>query len=183
MRNLDPALAAALQLGVVVPAIFAQLTFTSGVYFCWTGYGPLLYAGNTYIGLGQLAGMGDVNEGTDGKADGLTLTLSGIDPTLYQDCLNDIQLGAPAIVSLALLANGQVIGQPATLFAGLVDQPTINEAADTITVALQLENKMVNLQRPSVRRYTPADQHMDYADDTGFNSAAILNDAAYSWGT
>ena len=182
MRALDPLMQSALLAGVLVPAFLAQLTFASSTEYVWTGYGPLTYGGNTYQGIGSLAGLGSIKEGTTVQADGTTVSLSGIDPTLYGECMSDIQLGAPATIWFALLNNGQVIGTPYRLFQGLVDKPTVTTGADTITISLALENKLVNLQRPSARRYTAADQHMKYSDDTAFNWVEVLNDIALRWG-
>ena len=180
MRNLDPAFVAALRGYVIVPAILADLTFASGTTHAWTGYGPLTWSGNTYLGVGQLAGIGDITEGIRVQADGTTVSLSGIDPALYDAAMADIQLGAPATLWLALLSQGQVVSVYQH-FQGLIDQPTVSPGPDTITISIALENKMTNLQRASARRYTSADQHIAYPDDIAFSWVECLNDIAIRW--
>jgi hypothetical protein len=174
---------AALSSGVIVPAILAQLTFRSGTEYIWTGIGPLVYDAQTFTGVGSLGNIGSIVEGMDVRADGTTVSLSGIDPTLYADCMTEIQLGAPAKIWLALLSEGVVIGAPYLLFSGLVDKPTVSTGPDAINISLALENRLTNLQRPTARRYTAADQHITYPDDTAFNWVEILNDQALVWGS
>ena len=185
MRTLDPSFAPGLSAGVIVPAFFASLTFASGTYYAWSGYGPYTWNGQTFLGVGQLAEVGKVKEGTDVRAEGMTLKLSGIDAALLGDCLNDIVALAPATVWLGLFNNstGQLLGTPATLFDGLVDVPTVTPGTSDISISLALENRMVLLQRASCRRYTTADQHMAYPDDTAFGWVESLNDQALIWGT
>ena len=50
-----------------------------------------------------------------------------------------------------------------------------------MTIALKLENRLVNLQRANMRRYTAADQNLYYPGDTAFNWVEILNDQALKW--
>lgn len=182
-RSLDSSMKAALAAGVIQPAILAQITFNSGTQYVWSGVGDLVYDAQTFKGVGSLGAVGAITEGTEVRADGTTLALSGVDPTLYSETIADIKLGAPAKIWLALLTEGVIIGAPYLMFSGLVDKPTVNTGAESIAVSLALENRLTNLGRASQRRYTAADQHANgYADDTAFNWVEILNDIALRWG-
>lgn len=167
----------------VRPAFLCTLAFKSGTRYVWSGVGDLVYAGNTYKGVGNFGAIGQVTEGTDIQAYGTTVTLSGIDADLLSESMTDIQLGAAAKIFLAFLdATGAIIGVPYALFAGVVDKPTIVPSIDKISITLNLESKLTNLQRASNRRYTAADQQLYYPGDTFFNWVEILNDLALKWG-
>jgi hypothetical protein len=162
-----------------------DITFATGITHIWSGVGNLLYTGNTYLGVGTMGKVGRISEGVSVTASGTTLSLSGIDPTFYEDTINDINLGAPAVVYMALLntSTGGIIGAPLPLFSGLVDQPTITEDDDTITVMIALETRLTNLQRANVRRYTSADQRNFVSlSDSFFDYVEQLNDVAELWG-
>jgi hypothetical protein len=188
-RNLDSTLAAHLPDGVIIPVALATLTFKSGVEYVWTGVGPLVYGGNTYQGVGLLGTVGAITEGVTVQADGTTVALSGIGQSqigsnsLVYEAQNDIRMGAPAKLWFGLMANGAFLGAPYLVFSGTVDKPTINIGADTSTITLALENRLVNLQRPTMRRYTAADQNLSYPTDTGLNWVETLNDIALRWGS
>ncbi|WP_263377694.1 hypothetical protein [Granulicella paludicola] len=182
-RALDPALAAALSAGVIVPAILLMLTFKSGTRYVWSGVGNLVYDAQTYLGVGSLGSIGTIIEGTEVKADGTSVKLSGIDPVLQGECLTDIQLGAPAKIWFALFSEGTtLIGAPYLLFAGAVDKPTVIASPGEVTISLALENSLINLQRANQRRYTSADQREVYPTDTAFGWVEQLQDQALSWG-
>lgn len=181
-RALDANMQAALQGGVIMPIFLAELTFRSGTQYVWSGTGTLPYGGNSYLGMGSLGTIGTISEGTEVRADGTSLTLSGIDPTLFSACMTDIWLGAPAKLYFAVLAGGTVIGAPYLLFSGQVDKAVISPGADTISITLNLENRLTNLQRPSSRRLTDADQHMNHPKDTAFGWVEALNDGPLIWG-
>jgi hypothetical protein len=77
-RNLDPTLAAGLSAGLIQPVVLVELTFNSGIVHVWSGLGDLVWNGNTYSGVGNLGSIGPIGEGSAVKADGTTVTLSGI---------------------------------------------------------------------------------------------------------
>lgn len=184
MRNLDPTLLAAMESGFIMPVFFAMLTFRTSTRYVWTGAGSISFNGQTYLGIGSLGQVGGVNEGVQVKAEGTSVTLSGIDPALLNECMTDIQLGAPATLWFGLMTNTRLlIGTPYKLFSGSIDKPTVSVGAATISITLNLESRLIDLSRPSNFRYTTADQHIAYPNDSAFTWVEILNDQALIWGS
>jgi hypothetical protein len=182
-RNLDPALQEAFASGLILPAILVNLAFVTSTQFVWSGIGDLVFNGNTYKGVGSLGKLGTINEGLDVNAYGTSVTLSGIDNTLFNDSLTDIQQGLPATVYIALFTNtGTMIGTPYMMFDGLIDEPSISLGADTSSITLNLENSMLDGKRASNIRYTDADQRIAFPTDSGFQFVTSLQDAAFVWG-
>lgn len=183
MRNLDPTLKTGLNAPVIEPLLLVMLTFRSKTcYVCSAGFN-VAWNGQVYLGLGTFGGISAVSEGTEVKADGISLTLSGIDSTIVTECETDIMPLAPAKCWLGLMSQGGMIGVPYCFFSGVVDSPTITTTRDTASITLKLESRMALLNRPSQRRYTSADQHANgYPDDTGFAWVEKLNDIALRFG-
>jgi hypothetical protein len=182
MRNIDAGMLAALESGLIRPVILAALSFRSATRYIWTGVGNLVFAGNTYVGIGSFGGLGQVKEGVDDRVDNLQISLSGIDPIILGESLTDIQQGAPATVYFGLMSDTGTLLGPYQLFGGVVDTADTNVGADTATITLTLESLMVDGQRPSMRRYTSADQRIQFPDDTAFGWVEQLNDLALIWG-
>lgn len=164
------------------PIIMLDLTLSIGTIYVWSGVGTFVYNGHSYQGVGSLGALGEVTEGTQIKADGTTITLSGIDSTLLTETLNDIQLGAPVTIWFACFAAGGVVGTPYPLFVGTVDKPVVDIGPTTFSITLNLENRLFDLQRATNRRYTTSDQRYYYPDDIGFSWVEALNDIALVWG-
>ncbi|WP_213805762.1 hypothetical protein [Granulicella sp. dw_53] len=183
-RQLDPAMATALATNHIQPFFMAVLSFKTSMQWVWSGVGNLVWNSQTFVGVGSFAKIGTIQEGADANSNayGTTVTLSGIDPVLLQDCQTDMVPGAQATLWFGLLTNGVMVGSPYQIFSGTMDQPTISWDQDTITITLALESKMLNLARPSNRRYTSADQRLYYPTDTAFGWVEQLNDLADVWG-
>jgi hypothetical protein len=181
-RDISTAMLASLTTNRVVPALLAALTFRSMTVYAWSGVGNLVYGGNTYLGVGSFGRIDGITEGSEVQAYGTKVGLSGIDPVLLSESLTDIQLGAPATISLALLdTNGNILGTPYMLFSGVVDKPTVQPGVKTITIDLALETKLANLSRASNRRYTQADQQLYFPNDGFFAWVSQLNDQTLKW--
>jgi hypothetical protein len=181
-RNLDSTMLTELQTNAIRPAFAAIIKFKSETVYVWTGSGNLVYGGNTYLGVGSFGKIGSVVEGSDVNAYGTSITLSGIDPTLLSESLTDIQIGAPATIYFILLDSlGDIYGVPYPLFVGTVDKPSITMGMKTLSITLNLENRLSDLQRANMRKYTSADQRLYYPLDDAFNFVEELNDQALRW--
>jgi hypothetical protein len=167
---------------VLQPAWLLQITFKSQTVYCWSGPGSLVWNGQTFKGVGDLGKVGDISEGVSTQASGTTVTLSGIDPLILGECMTDIQLGATARIWKGAWSNGAIVGTPYQIFRGQVDKPSFDVSSKTLAITLALESRIVNLQRASSRRYTSADQRVNYPTDSAFGWVEQLNDLALVWG-
>lgn len=183
-RNLSGPLITAITSRQFMPVFLVTLTFKSKTEYVWNGIGTLTYGGNAYKGVGSLGKFSGVQEGVEVKADGTSVTLSGIDADLFDECVTDIQpnLAAQVLFSAWDIVAGGLIGTPYPLFVGQIGDADVNVDGETISITLRLENKMIQLQRATNRRYTSADQNIPYPDDSGFAHVEILNDVALRWG-
>jgi hypothetical protein len=174
----------ALSNGTICPVIMLVITFASQTCYVWSGVGELVYGGNTYLGVGSLGKVSTITEGIEVRADGTSIELSGIDSTWLGETMTDVRLGAPATLYFGLLSltTGQLLGNPYPIFRGSVDQPTISVSGQTFSIKLALENKLVDLQRPNMRRYTSADQRLAYPTDSAFGWVEQLSDQSLIWG-
>jgi hypothetical protein len=63
-----------------------------------------------------------------------------------------------------------------------MDVLKINEQAETSTIELAVENRLISFDRANERRYTHEDQQIDYAGDLGFEFIPDLQDKPIIWG-
>lgn len=64
-----------------------------------------------------------------------------------------------------------------------MDTMNIEESADTCTIQLTVENKLITLERAKVARYTSAYQKSLYPDDKGLDFIEDMQDKQISWGS
>tara|TARA_R110000744_G_scaffold245804_1_gene362414 strand:- start:4433 stop:5128 length:696 start_codon:yes stop_codon:yes gene_type:complete len=194
-----------LDLPVVQPFLAVELMFSTPLRY-WSGLSDLVAGGNTYLGLGTLLEVSQVNETGDIRAASATVKFSGLNGAFlsaalslkYHGRIAKIQFGMTTPNDSFLLAeSGDYLvqesrsllsisqGSPSvlsTLFVGYMDQMTIDEGPETSTVLMSLESKLVDLERPRVKRYTTESQSILYPNDKAFDFVNDLQTRPMMWG-
>ena len=182
-RNMTQTFLGAMQGAVLRPALFVQAAFVSGPIYVWSGIGQITWNGQVWTGIGTLGSISTIEEGSTVAAKGITLTLSGIDASLLNDVMTEFQVGLPVSVTLGVFdTNNALIADPVCCFSGRMDQPTIDVTGTLATIAINCENRLVEMNVAVDRRYTDEDQQMDYPGDLGFQFVNGIQEAQIYWG-
>ena len=186
-RSITTAFNNAITSQVVRPLLAVDLEFSTGTLRFWNGYGDLtMTAGgssNTFTGLGDLMGVSAVSESDQVEAIGASLSLTGIKSSLISSALSANYTNRNASIFLGLFdTNKSVIADVYTLFKGKMDIMKIDEGAESATIVLNLENRLIALDRPKERRYTHEDQQLSFSGDLGFEFVPDLQDKEIIWG-
>jgi hypothetical protein len=179
---MSPAILAALQAKDLQPVIFVQITFRTATVYLWSGFGSTTWNGQIWSGLGPLLLISTPDDGATVEAKGIVITLSGLDANLLPDCLNEFQLGAPAIVYLGLYSGEVLIDSPIISWSGRTDQPTIDVPGEDATISINCENRLIDMNVAVDRRYTQQDQQMDWPGDLGLQFVSGLQELTIYWG-
>lgn len=164
------------------PALMVALYFDSGTIRMWTGVTDLSYGGNTWQGAGKILSVSFIDESKEISAKGITLGLNGIDSGVISDALTESYRGRKVEIFLAFLSSGSIVADPYSVFVGYMDTMKISDSGDTCDIALTAESRLVDLQRPRLRRYTGEDQKIDYPSDRGLDFVTSIQDVKIKWG-
>lgn len=188
---------------VVYPFFAVELLFDTDALHLWTGLGDLVYNNTFYTGTGNLLNISDVEETVEIAARGATLTLSGIPTEVLSLALTEPYQGRQCKIYFGLFNKGKLLQEDSAyilledgsrialelqelglteIFAGYMDQMNIQENADTCDIELKVENKLVDLERARVRRYSSGYQKSVYPNDKGFDFVEDLQDKEIVWG-
>jgi len=190
---------------VVYPFFATELKFDGdNTLRLWTGQGTLvLDDGTSWVGTGNLLNISAIEETSELAVKGATLTLSGVPSEVlslalsepYQGRVCNIYFGTFSYGNLLqesssyiLLQDGSRINLQTTdkgfneIFSGYMDQMNIEESGETSTIQLLVENKLVDLERARVARFTSGYQKSIYAGDLGLDFVEDLQDKQISWG-
>ena len=199
---------------VIHPFFAVEMNFDSDdVLRLWTGVGTLVFEGVSWTGAGTLLGISAVEETTETAARGADINITGLPSevlslalsTPYQGRTCKIYFGVLTKDSsilkedsnFVLLESGGKTSSESTpigygnasfneIFCGYMDQMNINEGADTGTVQVKVENKLIDLERARVARYTSEYQRSrniaGASDDAGFDFVATMQDQKLAWG-
>ena len=183
MRNLSTEMQAVSTAEVVRPIMFVECEFDSGDINLWNGVGSLSYGGKNYIGAGNLLAVEPVSESTDLRANGTSVTLSGLNNTLVGLAKDEDYQGRALTVKLgAMDENNDVIADPVIMFSGFMDTMMLTESGESSTITIDVENKLIQMDRARVRRFTDNDQRIDYPNDDGFSFVTKIQDREINWG-
>jgi hypothetical protein len=182
-------------------------TILSAPLYFWTGIGDTTIDGITYTGTGNLMQISSIKETAEIQAAGANLTLSGIPADMlslalsvpYQGRIGKIKFGLidadNNLLQLEtafnmLLESGIDIGLESVdqsnvlvdMFVGYMDQMNIDESAETSIISLSLESKLLDLDRPVIRRYNNESQKALFPNDKAFEFLNDLQGKDLSWG-
>jgi len=165
----------------LTPFVAVELEFDSGIVRLWNGYVDLEIDGETYIGSANLMAVSGVEESGEISAKGVNMTLSGISSELISVALQENYQNRTARIYIGAIADDGTVSSYA-LFAGRMDVMTIEENGETATISLSAENRLIDLERPRIRRYTSEDQKSLYPGDLGLDYVNDLQDKTLDWG-
>ena len=183
-RTLSSGMQTAATAEVVRPIVLVQCDFDSGALNLWNGIGDLTVSGVTYVGGGTLLNISSMKESADLAANGMTVTLSGVMEPLISKARNEPYQGRELVIRLgAMDASNSVISTPVIIFSGFMDTMVIQDGAETATISVSVENRLIEFQRSRIRRYTAEDQKIDYPDDKGLEFVAEISEKEIVWGS
>jgi len=188
---------------VVYPFFAVELLFDGEPLRLWTGTGTLVYESVSWTGTGNLLSVSSVEETTELAVRGATLTLTGIPSEVISLALQTPYQGRVCNIYFGMFAKGFLLKEDGDyilkedgskialdsqetnltqIFAGYMDEMNIEEAPETSTIEVKVENKLIDLERQRVRRYSSAYQKSIYPNDKGFDFVEDLQDKKVVWG-
>lgn len=185
---------------------FGSSNIQVGPLYLWTGLGDLTVGDITYSGTGNMLQISQVTETADLRAAGATITLSGIPQETIALALKEPYQGRECRIKFGILdANknktlnedgtavlledtsdlDNTLGEPSlliSLFTGYMDQMDILEDPDAATIALKVENRLIDLQTRKTRRYSSEYQKLFFPNDKAFDYLNDLQTTVLKWG-
>lgn len=181
-RDLPTGAGAAFAAQVVAPIFLVELQWPSGTVRAWSGFGNIVWDGDTYVGTGTLGTISEVRESREGAANGMVLTLAGVNSAELAHALEDDSQGQPGRVWLGTLAaDGTLSHDPYLIFDGIIDVCPTEDSGETATISVHLEKELIDT-RTRGRRYTHEDHQLDAAGDLFFEFVAGLAEKDVQWG-
>lgn len=182
-RGITSALNTEFTASALQPFLAVRLDFLGGTFLTWTGLKDITIDGESYIGSGEILGFSPISETGEVQANGVVISLNGIDSDLVSAALTDTYQGRSAKVYLgAMDSSGDVVADPYLLFSGRMDTMAIDDDGEQATVKITCESRLIDLNRNRVRRFTNEDQQLEFPGDVGLEFVSSLQDKSIRWG-
>jgi hypothetical protein len=177
-RDLTATTLAAIESDTVYPFFAVELIFDSEVLRMWTGQGTFNDGFNDWVGAGSLLKVSSIEETAEMSVKGASITLSGVPQEVLALALDEPYQGRVCNIYFGIRGEN-VFNQ---LFSGYMDQMSIEDGADTCTIELKVENRLIDLERARVARFTSAYQKSVYPADKGLNFLEDMQGKPLTWG-
>jgi hypothetical protein len=165
------------------PAIvLVELDFADGVVRLTNAAYTFAWGGHDWQGIGTLGSIEAVSEGSALQMYGCALTLSGIPPEIISEAFSANYQGRSATIWLAPMTKDYAfIADPVVVFKGRMDTMDI-AVGDTATITLSVESRLVDWDKPRIRRFNDEDQRFSYPNDRGFRYVDQMVQKDLKWG-
>jgi len=162
--------------------VLVELDFAEGITrLCNAGY-TFSWGGHDWLGIGTLGSIEAISEGSALQMYGCALTLSGIPPELISTAMGSGYQGRSASIWMAPLTKDYAfIADPVVVFKGRMDTMDI-AVSDTATITLSVESRLVDWDKPRIRRFNDEDQRFSYPNDRGFRYVDQMVQKDLKWG-
>jgi len=181
--GIDASITSRLDADHLVLGMAVRMDFDTDEIRVWTGLGDLTINSLAYTGAGTLLSISDIEDGSELKSSGVSLSLSGMDTTVLSYALSENYINRPIYIYLVLTDGGSnELAGAMTSFVGRMISMTIADDPNGSTIQLSAENRLLDLNRPSNLRYTNASQQYVSAGDTAFRYVAQMEDLEIVWG-
>ncbi len=159
--------------------------FDNGALHVWTGTREMQWKGNIYIPDHGLGEVNEINETTDTASNGLVVSFGAFPSELLTLLSLGDYAGRRAAVHLAVLdtRDWTFIGEPITLYEGIMDGDELTDDGNNAVISLKLERRDLDHKRARPLRYSTEHQRLLFPDqsDRGLEWAPKMNDLNVVW--
>lgn len=183
-RDLTAGVETALGQAATAPRWLVEIEFDSGTTRLWNGIGDLVALGQTWTGAGRLGSIKPIRETQSTVAEGVVMELVIVPTAEIPDApdaflniaLSEDYQGRPVTIYQAQMDPDAetLIADPFPRFSGRLDVMEDSELPGAAILRVTAENRLIDLERPRKRTYTPEDHKAQYAGDTFFDEVAAL---------
>lgn len=183
-RSLDASLLTDLAAESAVLVWLVELTFGGGTVRFTSAAADVDWSASTWTATGGALVVEPVLEVADLRAQGVRLTLSGVDPAIVSAVLGQDHRGRAAKLYLGHLdaSSGDVIGTFYTAFQGYMndgfeitqEQGEADGVAGTVRITTRLVSRLVDLERVRGISANVASHQAHFSADTFFRPVAPL---------
>lgn len=179
MRELSAPFALAIAADSIVPVLLVYLDFAGDPFRAWSGLGTVEWAGEEWLGVGNLGEVGAIEEYSEVRAGSVDLRLLKIPGTALAEAGSLVYKRRAAEIHLGLLdgaSNPPAILFSTLLFRGTMDTLELDRQPQSSSFTLTLANELARLKDSWGVFYTDTDQQRFFPGDTGLRFVPSLQD-------
>ena len=182
-QGLDAVIQARLQESDQQLFLACEAQFDTETLRVWNGRNDTTIDSNTYTGASGLLSISNVEESSEIKSSQITVSLNGMDKTVLDLALSENYQNRKIKVLLGYLDGGtDEVGTTMVIFSGRMTSMAIEDSPDGAKISVEAENRLIDLSRPPMFRYSKESQEFLHTGDDCFNQVNNIADKEIFWG-
>jgi hypothetical protein len=165
--------------------VFAAVDHPSGMGRFWTGIGSKSWDGQTWTGSGRMGGVAPIRATSELAIQEVVFWMAGVDPEVAARLNGEVRNLTGDVWLACLDDRDEVIADPYPLLNAVLDYQTF-DASDDLSVVVKViaRSGFVSLERAIDEAWTPENQHLRFAGDTGLDLIPSLQnkEILFTWG-
>ena len=180
-RELTSSVVTIVEGGFIEPVLLAKFDLDEPAYF-HTGLGTITYDGNDYVGVGNLAGIGNARESELVGPRPFTVSLSGLDFNAVSKAKDSASYGDVVTIYYGYRqSDGTVYSDPIVWTKGKIERVDISQGEES-TISVTIDHDVNVLNEKDGSRFTDEDQQDTYSGDEFFKFLHDMPTKVLQWG-
>ena len=163
---------------------FLFLDLAGDPFYACTGTRTYSFDSQSWLGIGEIAGISDIADAADVAARPVTITLSGVDAWITEPVLSRVNYkGRSAVIYRGWLDSEEVlIDDPDIIWSGRMDVGSMMLDEGTAMAQMTCEPLAARLLRPNISRYSDEDHQLRHPGDKFFEFLPQMEKKDVTWG-
>lgn len=162
--------------------IAVEILYKSAPVRAHTATGDIVIDGQTYTGVGALGGIDPVKQSANNGPASLNLSLTGLDPTLVAETLNERTAGSKVKIMICSLDDDFKVTSASIIFAGRVSTQRFAYGQE-MSIEVEVVDRLADWQRKGSRRFDQESHTNEYPGDDFCRFIAQMSEKPISWGS
>lgn len=162
--------------------IAVEILYKSAPVRAHTSTGDAVIDGHIYTGVGALGGIDPVKQSSNNGPASLNLSLTGLDPTLVAETLNERTSGSKVKIMLCSLNDDMQVTSASIIFAGRVSTQRFAYGQE-MSIEVEVVDRLADWQRKGSRRFDQESHTNEQPGDDFFRFVAQMSEKAIYWGS
>jgi hypothetical protein len=162
--------------------IAVEILYKNAPVRAHTGVGEIVIDGQTYIGVGSLGGIDPVKQSANNGPSTMNLSMSGLDPTLVAETLNQRTQGSKVKIIICSLDDDLQVTSSSIMLSGRVSTQRFAYGQE-MSVEVEIVDRLADWQRKGARRFDQESHKAEQPDDDFFQAVAQMSERALYWGS
>lgn len=162
--------------------IAVEILYKSAPLRAHTGVGEIVIDGQTYIGVGGLGSIDPVKQSSNNGPSTMNLSMSGLDPALVAETLNERTQGSKVKLIICSLDDDLQVTSASILLSGRVSTQRFAYGAE-MSVEVEIVDRLADWQRKGSRRFDQESHTSEQPGDDFFQYVPQMSEASIFWGS